>query len=311
MSEAVTKPDPGLFADFTGQMLPALLTELDGITDAEARAAGQDVYARACALAQFSASDQRRIAMPFFEETYFYDPAGAEDMLRAAVALAVRNSALESLHSRSLLGDAELRLITSYAARPLSHLIAAARLAPLPDVPERAEQLRAGWAALAVQTPRAWAAFGALADLSSMGGGRIGVRRHDGRVPEPVPAEAGRVTEHGAVVLDGMDPRLDRHTVELMTQWAQMPGQAVFVRSLTRFSRELGKLAVMIEYLLAHGVEVLSTNYLLRPGDVWARRTIVAPADSLTPTTDLAGLSGAHRRLYTSVLRAMSAGAAD
>jgi hypothetical protein len=72
---------------------------------------------------------------------------------------------------------------------------------------------------------------------------------------------------------------------------------------LSRLSRELTKLAAAVEFLLAGGVSVLTTNYLLRPSDTWTRREIVPPVTTaFEPVDDVRGLTGAHRRLYADVL---------
>ena len=55
---------------------------------------------------------------------------------------------------------------------------------------------------------------------------------------------------------------------------------------------------VSAEFLLAHQATVLSTNYLIRPGDVWVRRGELVKPVSADPDAGLptpAGLSGASQ----------------
>ena len=78
----------------------------------------------------------------------------------------------------------------------------------------------------------------------------------------------------------------------------------VFVPTLSRFSRNLGKLMLIIEYLLARGVPILTTNYLLRAGDAWVRRGQLVMPDNAHPVAGLAvmrGLIGVHREIARQV----------
>ena len=68
-----------------------------------------------------------------------------------------------------------------------------------------------------------------------------------------------------------------------MQEW--MTGDDVLwpVASLSRISRNLGKLLRTMEYLLAHEVPVLTSNYLLRARDVWVRRGKLVAVDRDNP----------------------------
>jgi len=173
------------------------------------------------------------------------------------------------------------------------------------EVPGPAADLAARWRQIGSQSPRAWASFQSLTQVVAQGGGRIGLH-----VPRELPAAvlpqvtttAARSSQ-GAVVLDAMDPGFDEDTVAMLSKAASSGAPVVFLPTLSRLSRELTKLATAVEFLLASGVGVLTTNYLLRPGDTWARRQIVAPVTtSPRPVNDVRGLTGAHRRLYEDVL---------
>jgi len=80
--------------------------------------------------------------------------------------------------------------------------------------------------------------------------------------------------------------------------------------SLSRISRNLGKLLRAMEYLLAHDVPVLTANYLLRPHEVWVRRGELAPVDHKDPRAAWRasrGLSGVHRATVAEVVAQLEA----
>ena len=60
----------------------------------------------------------------------------------------------------------------------------------------------------------------------------------------------------------------------------------------------------MLEFLLAHDATILTTNYLIRPGDVWVRRGDLVKPNSRDPYAGIAnthGLSGTHRKLADTI----------
>ncbi len=81
------------------------------------------------------------------------------------------------------------------------------------------------------------------------------------------------------------------------------------VASFSRISRNTGKLLQAMEYLLAHGVPILTSNYLLRTADVWIRRGRLATVDRDNPAAawlDTSGLSGAHRAIAAEIATLMA-----
>jgi hypothetical protein len=112
---------------------------------------------------------------------------------------------------------------------------------------------------------------------------------------------------HG-VLFTAADPRFDEHLVE---QLAQVVAQhaPLFVPTLSRLSRNQDKLFGIVEYLLAHGATILTTNYMLRPGDVSVRRRSFVRPDNWHATSgldDLSGLSGVRRAVATQVRAALA-----
>lgn len=95
-------------------------------------------------------------------------------------------------------------------------------------------------------------------------------------------------------MFSAIDPRFDQKLYGLLQQVAQ--GEIVlYTSALSRYSRNSAKLHRVLEFLLAHGATILTTNYLLRPGDVWVRRGDLVKPNSEDPAAsigDLRGLSG-------------------
>jgi len=111
-----------------------------------------------------------------------------------------------------------------------------------------------------------------------------------------------------AVVFSAIDPRFDQHLVSGMALVVevQIP---FFTPTLSRLSRNQDKLLKIIEYLLAHDVSILTTNYLLRSHEVWVRRRPFVVPDSWDPNRGLEderGLSGAHRAVARTVRTALA-----
>lgn len=79
-----------------------------------------------------------------------------------------------------------------------------------------------------------------------------------------------------------------------------------YVPSLSRFSRGSGKLHRVLEYLLAHDATILTTNHLLRTGDVFIRGGYaVEPSsrDYWRGVQDHHGLGGVHRKIVQTLAR--------
>jgi hypothetical protein len=76
---------------------------------------------------------------------------------------------------------------------------------------------------------------------------------------------------------------------------AAEPARVLFVTSMFRLSRNIGKLLHILEFPLGNGAAVLTTNYLLRRDEAFLRRAIVqvdARAPSAQPTGPHFGLVG-------------------
>jgi hypothetical protein len=144
-------------------------------------------------------------------------------------------------------------------------------------------------------------------------GGRWPYRVPAKPVPELPVAEVGapRAENHeDAVVLSGIDDRFDQLMVQRMQEAAENGGTVWLTASLSRISRNLGKLLRALEYLLAHEVPILTASYLLRPHEVWVRRGELAPVnheDPLAAWRISRGLSGAHRAMVTQAVKQMEA----
>jgi len=116
------------------------------------------------------------------------------------------------------------------------------------------------------------------------------------------------------VVLSGVDPRFDQKLLTMMRQAEAGETDFVYVSALSRFSRDSAKLLRILDFLLAHGVRVLTTNMLLRAEDVWVRRKHLLKPVSEDPMTNLRkteGLVGAHRATVQEFIASRSDDAAS
>jgi hypothetical protein len=105
--------------------------------------------------------------------------------------------------------------------------------------------------------------------------------------------------------LSAIDPRFDQRLIAML-EAAAYEGMVLWVSALSRISRNLDKLLRALEFLLAHSATVLTTNYMIRTGDVWVRRdTLVKPVsnDPHACLTDSTGLTGAHKKAYEQVAK--------
>ncbi|MEX5712659.1 hypothetical protein AB1484_31445 [Parafrankia sp. FMc6] len=301
------KPDPDAMRQFCDRALPGMLTEACDVPVEESAAIADDVLQRAEAMAALDQTARQVISAPFFEESFDHDPADASPWLKAVTTVVVRNSALEVPHTRGVVNVGGIKAITTFAAGPLSHLLASA--------PGR---LGGGmFGGLAARYPRAWSALEALRGLLVDGGGRASCRLPVAASPElPTDDElvdAPTATAAGAssgflrqVVCSGIDPRFDRALMAALRTAETEPGFVFVVSALSRISRNSEKLCRVLEFLLACDARVLTTNCLIAADAVYLRRSHLVRPDSTDPVaglTDQTGISGVHRKTIQTCLR--------
>jgi hypothetical protein len=119
----------------------------------------------------------------------------------------------------------------------------------------------------------------------------------------------GQVNDEGAIFLDAMEEAFDAETASLLHSWAAHR-TPVLVPSLSRFTRNVIKLAATLEWLLAHRCDVLTTNHLFRADAVFSRRQIIKVNPRGSLPDDLDGLSGVHRKVYQELLRQLGSSTA-
>jgi hypothetical protein len=289
------EPDPEHFEQFCRVVLPEALTDVCHVEAELAAQVGQDVMARAESFAALDRTAQDVLVAPFAEEVAGYEPTESPLALKGAVAVIVRSSLLEEAHAHGPVDEGGIRAITTMAAAPLSHLLAARRRNPLTIEYNLFADLADAW-------PRAWACLGAVASAFGAGGGRWPYRAPAAPVPELPAAEVDAPpaeTQDSAVILSGIDVRFDQLLVQQMRQVTEGNGLWL-ASSLSRISRHLSKLMQVVEYLLAHDVPILTANYLLRPNDAWVRCGEPAPVDHENLSAawqNSRGLSGTHRAI--------------
>jgi len=300
------QPDPGHFERFCREIVPNLLTDVCHVDAEVAAQVGKDIRARAESYAALDDTARGVLMSPFAEEVAGYEPADSPLRLKGAVAVVVRSSLLEEAHSHGPVEAGGIEGITTMAAAPLSHFLAARRRFPV-TVKDNL------FADLADAYPRAWSCLGAVALAYGAGGGRWPYRVPATPVPGLPVAEvdAPRAGNHEhAVVLSGIDDRFDQLMVRRLREAAENGGTVWLSASLSRISRNLGKLLRALEYLLAHDVPILTANYLLRTHEVWVRRGEFAPVNHDDPRAAWRisrGLSGAHRAMVTQAVKQMEA----
>jgi hypothetical protein len=292
------QPDPGHFERFCREIVPGLLTDVCHVDEEVAAQVGKDIRTRAESYAALGDTARDVLMSPFAEEVAGYEPADSPLQLKGAVAVVVRSSLLEEAHSHGPVEAGGIEGITTMAAAPLSHFLAARRRFPV---------------TVKDAYPRAWSCLSAVALAYGADGGRWPYRVPATPVPELPLAEvdAPRADNHeDAVVLSGIDTRFDQLMVQRMQEAADNGDTVWLTASLSRISRNLGKLLRAMEYLLAHDVPILTANYLLRPHEAWVRRGELAPVshkDPLTAWRILRGLSGAHRAMVAQAVKQLEA----
>jgi hypothetical protein len=272
--------DEGAFAhDFCRLQLPKLLTSA-GVSASDAQGITTDVLRRARMLAALPVAYFDVLITPFIEEVSQHRPVSAPAWLRAAVVVAVRNSRLEDFHAlNGLLRAADIAAITEAATPPLAVLLEESG----PPVHDNA------LAGFDTAFPRAWACLTALSDLmESDNGGEASYSVPTAPLPQ-LPGPDERIqAEHSTsikavrgvrpVVASGVDPRFDQDLLRMMEQVREGAAEVVPLSALSRLSRNSAKQLRVLEFLLAHQVTVVTTNYLLAPGTVGVRaRPLVKP----------------------------------
>lgn len=302
------QPDPDHMIRFCREVLPDMLVQACRVEASEASAVGEDVLARATAFAALPQRAQDVLIAPFAEEVFDHEPSTSPLELLAATTVVVRNSRIEHSHVSGLVEPGGLQAITTTAAGPLSHLLAVARREPValtgPDPFEN----------LADTYPRAWACLEALAATVANDSGRQEYHAPDTTdlpsLPQPheiVPARRAERTE-GGTLFDSVDPRFDEEFMRQLRTAIHPEGderRVFFVSALSRLSRNSHKQLRVVELLLAHEVTIVTTNYMLRPHDIWVRRGTLIKPDSHKPFAGLhrlQGLTGAHRHTVRQLL---------
>jgi hypothetical protein len=299
---------------FCNEVLPGMLTKACGVPASGAARVASDIYLRSEAVAHLNEVDCEILAAPFFEESFTYKPVDAEPWMKAFTTLAVRNSQLEELHANDGPVKASgIEGITTVTLPPLSHLLAARRQHPLPD--GSYSQIFAG---LDAEYPRAWACLSALRQAFVNGGGRVGYKMPTAHPPElPAPEEITEApsADHlqpppgalKAVVFSGIDPRFDQTAISSLKSAQEGNGLLLGLSSLSRISRNSGKLLRALDFLLAYQAKIITTNTLLTSKDVWVRNKYPVKPNSedtaLSGLRDLQGISGSHRKTVESYIR--------
>ncbi len=176
------EPDPQHFERFCHAIVLEMLTDVCHVGTELATQVGDDILARGESYAALDDAARNVLISPFAEEVAGYEPAASPLELKGAVAVIVRSSLLEEAHTHGPVEAGGIRGITTVAAAPLSHFLAARRRYPVPVTGNQ-------FAGLADAYPRAWACLGAVALAYGAGGGRWPYRAPAAPVPDLPAAE--------------------------------------------------------------------------------------------------------------------------
>src|SRR5579859_986767 len=263
--------------DYCRDVVPTILIR-DWATEASfASQIGEDILVRATAFADMPRRDQDVLIAPFVEEVFDHRPHGSPLDLKAKVTVVVRNGLLAQAH-RDGLPDSAIIAATERAAMPLSTFLSA------PPTGRSPHPVENPFSDLPVRYPRAWACLNALADAFA-DGGRVSLNLPNGPTPEFLTEITGG----------------EQDLAELLNQAPSGDGDVVvYVSALSRYSRDSERLHQILEYLLARDTTVLTTNYLIRPTEVWVRRRALIKPDKKDPYAGIRqshGLTGVHRKI--------------
>ncbi len=292
-------PDP--MNNFCLEVMPSMLADACGVDAAQADAIGRDVLARAEAFSVLDPISQATISAPFVEEVARFQPAGASHLLKAAVCVVVRNSQLEEAHAHGPVNAGGIEALTTMAAAPMSHLLAASCHSPKPSSDTLFIDLKERF-------PRTWAALTALS-TALVSGGRVGYRRPDVPLPDLPSLDSAvaveRTHDDRAVVQSAIDTVLNDDLVKLVHRTID-ENMSFYVPTLSRLSRNMEMLSYLIEILLSRDVPIVTTNYLIRSNDVWVRKGELVQPDNYNPRSGLEiidGLSGSHRKIVEAIAK--------
>ncbi|MEV0792644.1 hypothetical protein [Kribbella sp. NPDC050459] len=300
----MTEPDPNHMTTFCNENVVVLLHEACGVDVELAEQIGADILKRAHDFSELERADRDVLCAPFVEECAHHEPRSAPLWLKAAATVVVRNSLLEEAHANGPVESGGLHAVTEFATGPLSHLLAARDREPV-GIGDQNQ-----FAGLATQFPRAWSALSALAATVS-DGGRMAYRLPAGTALE-LPEQSQHViaptkaeSEH-TTILSAIDPRIDQYLLATLQGVADGTYTLSWVPKVSHYSRAFSKLLWVLEFILSHGANVMTTNYLIRSNDVWVRRRVFVRPTELDPREayrDLTGLVGAHRQTVEDFLR--------
>ena len=275
---------------YLSEVMPELLDEA-GVSPAGAAAIVADVERRSQDYLAGGRASRRALRVPFTDDVAGFDPQEAPVGCLADVAVVVRNSLLEDAHATGPVCDPSLREITLLAVGALNTWA-------MENLNRDEEAPPAGVFRVFGERPRAYAALQALA-LAAEGGGRRSFRMPDAPVPESPQAVLGDgAADRGGPVSRSGLAEPDEVLRGRLAAVAAGDLDIVFVSSLSRFSRDSTMIADAVEMVLAHGGTILTTNFLLRPGEAFSRRPPFVGADSHDPISAVVPdrMSGLHAK---------------
>lgn len=284
---------------FLDEVVPQTLSEA-GVEQAQVDRTVVDIADRARSYAACGRQARLALRTLAIEDVAQFHPEQAPVGVKADTAVVIRNSLLEDLHANGPVGSEHLFRLTYLGCGALNQWLT-----------ERANTADAhppaGLFSPVLEHPRGWAALQA-AGTAVQRGGRVGFRLPNAPVP-PVP----QVTAAATVRQDGVHIRsalsgLDDTLVSMMRRTEAGELNVWFTVSLSRYSRDASTIALLLDFALSRGRDVLTTNLLIRPGEVFVRKQPLLTADVDRPLAglrDVRGLAGLHAK-YARTLAAQA-----
>ena len=241
--------------------MPGVLTDVCHVAEELATRVGEDILTRAESYAALEGTARNVLISPFAEEVAGYEPPDSSLELKGAVAVVVRSSLLEEAHSHGPVEAGGIKGITTMAAAPLSHFLAARRRSPVTvsATCSRTWQTPSHGPGHA-SAPWPWPMAPAVA------GGRTALRpRRSRNCPLPRSRRPEQITARTRSSSAASTPGLTSCSCSTCGRGPRMVTRCWLTASLSRISRHLGKLLRAMEYLLAHDVPILTGQLSAAP----------------------------------------------
>ncbi len=289
------------FNEIVTSQVPRLLQTEGSVQAEDAEEIGQDILHRAQWFRSIPDEDRKTLAAAFYEESFDHRPLNSSGWTKAFVTVVVRNSKLENAHSSGQISDVEIKQLTTMMAPSLEVF-----LSTKDEIQSNSTDAEYFYG-LRRKYPRAWSALEGAHRLFVIGGGQIEYRYaaspsptlEDFEIVDNIESQTkSKNKKLQTYVFNAIDERVDTAMYDQLVRAAEDP--LIFgVTALSRFSRNSEKQFRIIEFLIAHECDILTSNMLITPKRVFVRSgALVKPVsnDPIACMFDLRGVGGVHKK---------------